>query len=187
MNEWFRDENLSDPLNIPLDDATVDGVNTGTFVTDVAKGGLPYKAAKYHDYFTSCLPSPQKGPDVLIPVASAGNYAVVGNGKGLGLTNGSQMSTLGFGFRTVSNTYTVGGLLGQNQGVTIDGEANPEQQFLNQVYGVPTEAQLGDDLSNSGLVAIASGNAQAATINQLRMAFQIQKLYERDARRYSLH
>ena len=39
MNEWFRDENLCDPLNIPLDDATVKGVNTGTFVTDVAKGG----------------------------------------------------------------------------------------------------------------------------------------------------
>lgn len=37
-NEWFRDENLSDPLNIPVDDATVVGVNTGTFVTDVAKG-----------------------------------------------------------------------------------------------------------------------------------------------------
>ena len=47
MNEWFRDQNLSDPLSIPVDDATVQGVNTGTFVTDVAKGGLPYTAAKY--------------------------------------------------------------------------------------------------------------------------------------------
>lgn len=71
MNEWFRDENLSDPLNIPVTDATVQGVNTGTFVTDVAKGGLPYTAAKYHDYFTSALPAPQKGPDVTIPVAEA--------------------------------------------------------------------------------------------------------------------
>ena len=62
INEWFRDENLSDLPVVPVDDATVAGVNTGTFVTDVAKGGLPYKAAKYHDYFTSCLPSPQKGP-----------------------------------------------------------------------------------------------------------------------------
>ena len=77
INEWFRDENLSDPLVVPVDDATVAGVNTGTFVTDVAKGGLPYKAAKYHDYFTSCLPSPQKGPDVLIPSATSGEYPVV--------------------------------------------------------------------------------------------------------------
>lgn len=56
MQEWFRDENLTDPLNIPVDDATVAGVNTGNYVTDVAKGGAPFKAAKYHDYFTSCLP-----------------------------------------------------------------------------------------------------------------------------------
>jgi hypothetical protein len=56
MNEWFRDENLSDPLNIPVDDATVTGVNTGNYITDVVKGGVPFKAAKYHDYFTSCLP-----------------------------------------------------------------------------------------------------------------------------------
>ena len=78
MSEWFRDENLSDPLNIPLNETTVIGVNTGTFVTDVAKGGLPYKAAKYHDYFTSCLPAPQKGPDVPLPL---GNIPVLGQTK----------------------------------------------------------------------------------------------------------
>ena len=77
MNEWFRDENLSDPLNIPVTDATVQGVNTGTFVTDVAKGGLPYTAAKYHDYFTSALPAPQKGPDVTIPVSTATAFPVI--------------------------------------------------------------------------------------------------------------
>lgn len=76
MNEWFRDENLQDPLVVPVDDVTVTGVNTGTFVTDVAKGGKPYIAAKYHDYFTSCLPAPQKGPDVLIPVAQGGKTPV---------------------------------------------------------------------------------------------------------------
>ena len=89
INEWFRDENLCDPLNIPLDDATVKGVNTGTFVTDVVKGGLPYKAAKYHDYFTSALPAPQKGPDVTIPVSSGANFPVFGSGTPLFLTDGS--------------------------------------------------------------------------------------------------
>lgn len=77
MNEWFRDENLSDPLNIPVDDATVTGVNTGNYITDVVKGGMPFKAAKYHDYFTSCLPAPQKGPDVTIPVSGGANYPVM--------------------------------------------------------------------------------------------------------------
>ena len=59
MNEWFRDQNLSDPLQIPVDDATVAGVNTGNYITDTAKGGLPFKASKYHDYFTSCPSIPE--------------------------------------------------------------------------------------------------------------------------------
>lgn len=179
MNEWFRDENLSDPLVVPVDDATVAGVNTGTFVTDVCKGGLPYKAAKYHDYFTSCLPSPQKGPDVTIPVAEAGNYPVVGTGKGLALLGSSGP------FSLVSNIVN-DGLRGWSLGSSVgsEGTFNDLKPFGNgsPVLGVPTAAQLGDDLSNSGLVAVSSGNAAAATINQLRMAFQIQKLYEKDAR-----
>ena len=178
MNEWFRDENLSDPLVVPVDDATVAGVNTGTFVTDVAKGGLPYKAAKYHDYFTSCLPSPQKGPDVLIPVASAGDYAVVGNGKSLGLTDGSLTGL--FGYQSVPGGSTLvvnSGTLGSSVGTAVPSSSN-----LNGSVGVATVSQLVDDLSKSGLIAVASGNAAAATINQLRMAFQIQKLYEKDAR-----
>ena len=52
-NEWFRDENLSDPLVIATGDSTVAGSNGDTYVTDVAKGGKPYRAAKYHDYFPS--------------------------------------------------------------------------------------------------------------------------------------
>lgn len=178
INEWFRDENLSDPLVVPVDDATVAGVNTGTFVTDVARGGLPYKAAKYHDYFTSCLPSPQKGPDVLIPVASAGNYAVVGNGKSLGLTDGSLTGL--FGYQSVPGGSTLAvnsGTLGSSVGTAVPSSSN-----LNGSVGVATVSQLGDDLANSGLIAVADGNAAAATINQLRMAFQIQKLYEKDAR-----
>lgn len=177
MNEWFRDENLSDPLVVPVDDATVAGVNTGTFVTDVCKGGLPYKAAKYHDYFTSCLPSPQKGPDVVIPVAEAGNYAVVGNGKGLALTNGSLLLPF-IGNGTNGLASGDAGDFGKAVGTV-----SSAQWFDSRpVIGVPTQSQLGSDLSNSGLVAVSTGNAQAATINQLRMAFQIQKLYEKDAR-----
>ncbi len=179
MNEWFRDENLMDPLVVPTDDATVTGVNTGTFVTDVAKGGKPFVAAKYHDYFTSALPAPQKGPDVTIPVATAGNYNVVGNGKALALTNGSISGS--------ANIYSAGSssfIAASNPfGSPVGSSVNARAGFQGDItWGVPTAAQLDNNLENSGLIAVASGNAAAATINQLRMAFQIQKFYEKQAR-----
>lgn len=171
-NEWFRDENLSDPLNIPIDDATVAGVNTGTFVSDVAKGGLPYTAAKYHDYFTSALPAPQKGPDVLIPSATAGNYPVVPlTGQTVSsdvLPNSARYTFEWFGKESASGSNTVGmGSVAAN----ADGS-----QLSSRVDG----QNVGYPVINN-LFAVASGGL-GATINQLRMAFQIQKLYEKDAR-----
>lgn len=177
VNDWFRDENLQDPLLIPMDDATVEGVNTANFVTDVAKGGKPFIAAKYHDYFTSALPSPQKGPDVSIPVAEAGQYAVVGNGKTLGLTNGSALFGMGYG-NSDSSLQPRPSKIGVAPGTGTGDSPN----FSDRMMGVATADQLGSDLSNSGLIAISTGNAAAATINQLRLAFQIQKFYERNAR-----
>lgn len=170
-NEWFRDQNLSDPLNVPIDDTTVSGVNTGNWVTDVAKGGLPYKAAKYHDYFTSCLPSPQKGPDVNIPVATAGNYPV----KTLPelVPDPSKYALYGLA-SDKSNIAASGNTLAGGSGTTFTFEAGstgPGSRDDNVRFFVPTN-----------LWAVADGNAASATINQLRQAFQVQKLYERDAR-----
>lgn len=163
-NDWFRDQNLCDPLNIPLSDATVTGVNTGNFVTDVAKGGLPYKAAKYHDYFTSALPAPQKGADVGIGLA--GEADVYGNGvtpliKQNGLTGSGTENQLVYG-GTVSG-YNVLSLqsVGSNSYPT---------HFMTKEEGAPAFAVA--DL----------GTASAVTINELRLAFQMQKLLEKDAR-----
>ena len=174
INEWFRDQNLQDPLVVPLDDSTVAGVNTGTFVTDVAKGGKPFIAAKYHDYFTSCLPSPQKGPDVLIPSATAGEYPVVGNGKTLSLTNGTIVG--GFaGVRSDNTLFASNGSLGADVSETVSGTK------FSGTLGVATQDLLSGNLANSGLIALASGGL-GASINQLRLAFQIQKYYEQLAR-----
>lgn len=179
MNEWFRDQNLMDPLAVPVDDATVAGSNGALAIQDVAKGGKPYIASKYHDYFTSSLPSPQKGPDVTIPVASAGNYNVVGNGKALALTGGSRSTGLFY-----DANYNMGGNkggFGASVGSSVVSGTGTGLES-GKYIGVPTADQLGGDLTNSGLIAIAGGNAAAATINQLRLAFQIQKFYEKQAR-----
>lgn len=190
MNEWFRDENLCDPLNIPLDDATVKGVNTGTFVTDVAKGGLPYKAAKYHDYFTSALPAPQKGPDVTIPVSSGANFPVFGSGTPLFLTDGSTYGGLtslvppGGAFETPA-VLSVAGSSVVGASLDVNKLALGDSTDKGKMVGVMTKGQMDANfpsVKDSGLVAINDGSVSVATINQLRMAFQIQKLYERDAR-----
>ena len=70
FNDWFRDENVTTPCNLPLSDTTQSGSNGTTRVTDVVNGGAPCKASKYHDYFTSALPFVQRGPEVTIPLGT---------------------------------------------------------------------------------------------------------------------
>lgn len=166
MNEWFRDENLSDPLNIPVDDATLAGSNGTNYITDVVKGGMPFKAAKFHDYFTSALPAPQKGPDVTIPVSGGANYPV----RTLGESSGS--STFPLQIRTFDEMpYNV---------VGVNKSTSPAPGALNaHVSTLPGNVS---SFVPTNLWAINDGSVSAATINQLRMAFQVQKLYEKDAR-----
>lgn len=174
MNEWFRDQNLQDPLVVPLDDATVSGVNTGIFVSDVAKGGKPYIAAKYHDYFTSCLPAPQKGPDVLIPSATAGEYPVVSLNKQIDKTlNTSPVNFFAPGSSPASPYLTM------HVNNSASGSAGFFQgDSFTETFPVGSNYT---DVAPANLFAVASGGI-GATINQLRLAFQVQKLYERDAR-----
>lgn len=165
MNEWFRDQNLSDPLVVPDDDATVAGVNTGTFVSDVAKGGKPYIAAKYHDYFTSCLPAPQKGPDVKIGTSAERNLPVIGN-------------------PSFSSVYLRGQTSNAN-GYLVSNGGNPTDVQVKSTSGSFQSGEalkFSNTVAQPALVAVDDGNYSLTTINQLRLAFQIQKLYERDAR-----
>lgn len=169
-NEWFRDENLCDPLNIPLTDATVAGVNTGTFVTDVAKGGLPYKAAKYRDYFTSCLPAPQKSEDVTIPVSGGANYPV--------MSLDDKIPNVG----SVATTWTdvKGGVSSANW--HLGGDNYNGQLPGNDLGMFNVSTSVSSLVAPTNLWAINDGVVSTATINQLRLAFQVQRLYERDAR-----
>lgn len=177
MNEWFRDENLMDPLNIPVTDATVAGSNGTNYITDVVLGGMPFKAAKYHDYFTSCLPAPQKGPDVNIPVAEAGNYPVYATSDYHDIADLPKQPN-DAGYYPLMYQYKDDD--GSDKVVALRrGSATSPNWF--------TSSSIGDTSSSGALApvnlwAVASGNAASATINQLRLAFQIQKYYEKLAR-----
>lgn len=166
VNEFFRDENLQDPLNWSDDDTDITGVNTGTFVTDCVKGGKPFIAGKFHDYFTSALPQPQKGPSVplplgnLAPVITGDNHISIGDKlKGLSLAQGTADAgsnvTIGF----------VGNYMHSDSGMALHADSVGSLK-----HEIP--ANMYADMSN----------ATGATISQLRQAFQIQRLYEKDAR-----
>lgn len=147
-NEWFRDENLIDSAVVDKDD----GPDT---VTDY----VLRKRGKRHDYFTSCLPWPQKGDSVSLPLGTTA--PIISNG-----TSPTIHSTTDADNRWSTLTVDASGYIGQ---------------------GAPTGAGGGTSLGavaewvNSGLMADLS-TATAATINQLRQSFAIQKILEKDAR-----
>lgn len=168
-DQWFRDENLTDPLNIPISDATVTGTNGSNYIDDVAKGGMPFKCSKYHDYFTSCLPAPQKGPSVPLPVAS-GEAAFLPVYTGTDEVSGASTGSPALTWRTIA------GAVPNNNSpysyVDNDKVVKTSTNGLSNINAWPSN--LYADTSDFGITV--------GTINQLRQAFQLQKLYERDAR-----
>ena len=182
FNEWFRDQNLQDPAMVNLDDATVTGSNSGDYVINAQLGALPLKAAKMHDYFTSALPAPQKGPDVGIPIDINGQLAPVITGAEFGNPMGSGNHPGLTWVQATNGIKPTGSESTTNWFLTTNSEGGTKN-------GINSDASAGSNAVSSYVLAPSNLWAQVGdlematiTINQMRQAFALQRLYERDAR-----
>ena len=185
-NEWFRDENLQDSVIVEKGDS--DSLSNYTLL----------KRGKRHDYFTSCLPWPQKGEAVNIPLSGDitsdifSNDIPLAHGHLITDDYGNNSGALFIAYQGSGSTG-IGNLVGSNKMFSVDGDDRQLGQF--------GEVQGGESLYRrlffpqfSDNVRISSDNAadlarhlhvvagDTISVNDLRMAFQVQRMLERDAR-----
>lgn len=178
-NEWFRDENLEAPLMLGYKKTDDGGTNADASketenanaldqTTNTNEATLyamkPARAGKFHDYFTSCLPSPLKNAEpVTLPMTGAAGVYAYSDKE---LKNKTEATI---------NSYTsqtdFGGTTNQKLYDTILWTSEPEQLYVGN--GTAKEQMwLGADLSK----------VTATTINDLRQAIALQHIFESDAR-----
>lgn len=151
-NNWFRDQNLDTAYPVPMGDGPDTGGSYNSFNLKIIN--------KPHDYFTSALPWPQKGPAIAMPL---GTRAPV---LGIGTFNAT------FGDSNVTSRESNGLTRVYSAAKKVVTSANDVNQQLVVEQGTTGFPNIYADLSA----------ATAATINQLRQGFMLQSIFELDAR-----
>jgi hypothetical protein len=159
-NQWYRDENLQPSIDVPLDDGPDD-------LTGFCAADSCLVRNKRKDYFTACLPWPQKGDEVLIPMGDSAPVSLTSNA---GLQVGSIHSPPG-------DILLEGSFGNPNPGYLKTGGSIPFTDTSVLFDGNMTTAQF----AAAGATADLSV-ATAVSINDLRLAIAIQQMLERDAR-----
>lgn len=171
-NEYFRDENVDNRavlITAGTDEAyqdSKDEENLDEILKKAYTGGRCLPVNKFHDYFTSCLPYPQRGPEVNLPLA--GNAVIVPY-----IDNELTKKIVSYGTTSATElTWKYGGI---QQGLkTTEGYVADEAKNFYTEKGAENGkiAYMGADLSS----------VTAATINDLRNAVAVQQYYEALAR-----
>ena len=180
-NEWYRDENLQNSVTVEHGDS--DNVNNYTLL----------KRGKRHDYFTSCLPWPQKGSAVTVPLAGDITAKDIASVDPLfTFTSNSDL-----GFSTVNVLTDVQGLKSEVYQVpeSLPGSTPSYKVYVDpklslKYKAMPSTIVNGGYLTMdqralnniAGALQLTSTTQSSVNVNDLRSAFQIQRLLERDAR-----
>lgn len=158
-NEWFRSQDLQDSLPVNKDSDGPDDYQDYNLL----------RRNKRHDYFTSCLPRPQKGDAVELPLGTSApvhgtNYAMI-------LTDNSQIGHM--------STNSVNGQV--KLGVTNDYYTVGTNTASFNNFSADNKALGLKTTGTASLIADLSA-AIGPTVNSLREAFQLQKMLEKDQR-----
>lgn len=150
-NAWFRDQNLQQSVAF----STGDGPDQAAILY------YPLRRGKRHDYFTSCLPWPQKGPSIQAVFATTGAPVT-----GIGVSAGASASSAAI----------------WETGETAIGAASPQFPASTAVFGIKSQKTGAVAADNQPQIFAQVDQTAMSTIAQLRQAFQIQRMQERDAR-----
>ena len=173
-NEWFRDQNLDDPVPEFTGDEPVDNnAHTGTGWTQTKLNELALigdeclPVNKFHDYFTSALPAPQKGPEVTIPMT--GNAPIYWADRDNNPLTIQDLKSNGLWKDT--------GYLYRDENKMMTQNYNETTEKARAVLGTYSNGTKMGEQMTADLSAVT-----AATINELRQAFAVQHYYEALAR-----
>lgn len=168
-DDWFRDQNNISPMHIQNGEfSSSESLNNSPWSPNNYTGQCP-KVAKMHDYFTASLPAPQKGEASSIPITISDNVPVVTNASDHGIST-----------RPLHGVISGVGTASGNWSLNLTKTASAS---YGEVGGVSSSGAIAGGFIPTNLWAQTSGlSATDITVNDLRFAFQYQKMLERDAR-----
>lgn len=171
-NDYFRDENLKEPIFFNDDETTLTGKNydaqTYDYTTDTQLGAKPMKVAKRADYFTKSLPEPQKMSDIMVPLGESA--PIVGDGKIVGDKDVMPWSTVD----TSMDGYQIGLRSPSSNALSVF-VRNPNPHFLG------ADQSIGMKVDTTNLSADLS-SAAGISVNVLRTCVALQRYAETLAR-----